>query len=319
MTGKAPPETLLDQVFTRTGTPDDSVLQGPAVGEDAAAIDLESETLVVSSDPISLAASQVGKLGVHIACNDVAVSGVEPRWLTVVLILPDEMSLEPIMEDIDTAATALDVAVVGGHTEYLEAIERPMASLTAMGTGSFLPTSGAKAGDEVVLTKGAGIEGTAILAADFGEELDVDQSVIDAATGFFEEISVVPEARLLREVATAMHDPTEGGIAAGLHELARAADVRIDVDRDRIPLRSETIALTEAAGVDPVQIFGSGALLATIPPAAVDDALAELEAAGIEAARIGTVADGSGELVIDGATITGPVHDDLYPLWERKE
>jgi hydrogenase expression/formation protein HypE len=318
MPGKVSPDDLLSDVFSRTGAPDEGVLQGPADGEDAAALAVGDETLVVSSDPISLATTHVGTLGVSVACNDVAVAGVDPRWLTVVLVLPDEGALDPVTSDLDTAARELGVAIVGGHSEFDESRDRPLTCLTAMGTGEFIPTSGAQPGDRVLLTKAAAIEGTAILAADFGDDLGVEEETRERAESFLDEISVVPDARALREHATAMHDPTEGGIVTGLQELARAADVRLEVDRDAIPVRPETTVLTDAAGVDPLRIFGSGATLAAVPELEVDAALDALSAAGIEGTVIGSVREGHGELVLDGESVTEPVRDDLYPLWEEE-
>lgn len=317
MPGKVATDDLLEHVFDRTGAPDDAVVQGPAYGEDAAAIDPPGGTLVVSTDPISLSASAVGTLGVHVACNDVAASGADPRWLTVVVMLPDEeSSLETITADIDEAARDIGVAVVGGHSEYVDALERPLVCLTAMGvTDRFVPTGGAEPGDRIVLTKAAAIEGTAILAADFGDDLGVDDSTCRRAERFLEEVSVASDARLLREYATAMHDPTEGGVAAGLLELAAASGVRLAVDRDAVPVRTETETLCTAADVDPLRIFGSGALLATVPDDEVDDALDALEADGLEAAAIGTVEAGNPELRMGSESITDPVVDDLYPLW----
>ena len=319
MPGKVPPGEVLEHVFDRTGTPDEAVVQGPADGEDAAAIEPPEGTLVVSTDPISLAAAAVGTLGVHVACNDVAASGADPRWLTTVVMLPDEDApLETITRDLDAAASEVGATIVGGHSEYVDALERPLVTLTAMGmTDRFVPTGGAEPGDRIVLTKAAGIEGTAILAADFGDDLDVDSETRERAESFLEEISVVPDARAIRDYASAMHDPTEGGVAAGLLELARASDVRLEVDRDAVPVRPETATLCAAAGVDPLRIFGSGALLATVPDDRCDDALDALEAAGLEAATIGTVRAGDPALALGDELVTEPVADDLYPLWER--
>ncbi|MWV40693.1 AIR synthase family protein [Natrialba sp. INN-245] len=321
MPGKVPPDELLEHVFDRTGSADETVIQGPADGEDAAAIDWPGGDLVVSSDPISLAASQVGTLGVYVACNDIAASGADPRWLTVVVMLPDEeTSFEAIATDLDAAAAEVGASIVGGHSEYVDQLERPLVSLTAMGaTRTYVPTGGAEPGDAVLVTKGTGIEGTAILAADFGDELDVDDAIRERAESFFEEISVVPDARIVREYATAMHDPTEGGLAAGLLELARASGVRLEIDRDAIPVRVETETLCDAASVDPLRIFGSGALLATAPTDSVEKCLTDLERAGLEAKAIGTVHRGEAELVLDGESIVDPVTDDLYPLWESAD
>ena len=327
MPGKVPPEELLSQVFTRTGTADPAVIQGPADGEDAAAIDVPAGTLVVSSDPISLSASRVGTLGVYVACNDVAVSGADPRWLTVVLMLPSGSSIEPIVEDLDAAARDVGASIVGGHSEYVDALDRPLVVLTAMGVGEFVPTGGAEPGQQVVLTKAAGIEGTAILASDFADRFGMDPEICDRAIGFFEEINVTPDARILREYATAMHDPTEGGVLAGLQELARASGVRIEIDRGAVPIRPETRALCADAGVDPLRIFGSGAVVGTVPDGEADAAIASLAAAGIDATAIGTVNDADVDedtasgptLVLDGEPIVDPIRDDLYPLWAAAE
>ncbi len=308
--------SLLETVIRRTGVTDPAVKQGPAIGEDAAAIAVGDETLVVSSDPISLAAENVGTLGVYVACNDIAVAGVDPRWLTAVLLLPDEGALDPVVQDIDAAARDVGAAVVGGHTEYVEELSRPIVSLTAMGVGEFLPTSGATPGDSVILTKGAGIEGTAILAADFGDELEVSDATVTEGKQLLAAVSVVPDARALRPYASAMHDPTEGGVAGALQEMAQAAGVRIDISRDAVPIRPETRALTDAAGVDPLRIFGSGAVAATVPPDATADALSALSSVGIAARCIGDVQNGNAELRIDGESIP-PVTDELYPLWEE--
>ncbi|MFA9417812.1 AIR synthase family protein [Natrinema sp. HArc-T2] len=330
MPGKVSPDDLLTHVFQRTGAAetDETVLQGPAEGEDAAAIDWPDGegTLVVSSDPISLAASQVGQLGIAVATNDVAVSGADPRWLTAVVLLPtgtDTTVLEEITNDLDAAARELGASIVGGHSEYVDQLERPLLSLTAMGaTERYVPTGGAKPGDAVVLTKAAGIEGSAILAADFGDNLDVEPELRDRAASYLEEISVLPESRIVREYATAMHDPTEGGVTSGLLEVARASNVRLEIDRDAVPVREPTAALCAAAGVDPLRIFGSGALLATVPEDTVDACLIELDEAGLEAATIGTVSaleGGDPELVLDGESIADPIEDELYPLWAQAD
>jgi len=135
MPGKVSPDDLLAHVFERTGAAetDETIVQGPADGEDAAAIDWPDGegTLVVSSDPISLAAAEVGTLGIYVATNDVAVSGADPRWLTVVVLLPlgaDESALEEISHDLDDAARAVGASIVGGHSEYVDQLERPLLS-----------------------------------------------------------------------------------------------------------------------------------------------------------------------------------------------
>ncbi|RAW44426.1 hydrogenase expression protein [Halorubrum sp. 48-1-W] len=329
MTGKVPPEALTE-LLAATGATDPAVSTGPAHGEDAAAIDLGDRTLVVATDPLSLATDAVGRLAVHVACNDVAASGADPRWLTNTVLVPDADPdrLSAIAADVDAAATDLGAAVVGGHTETVPALERPILSMTALGTTHrFLSTGGATPGDRLLLTKGAGIEATAILATDFREACaagGVDEATLESAVGFLADVSVVPDAAAIRDVATAAHDPTEGGVAGALVELATASAAVVDVDRDRVPVRPETRACCDALGIDPLRAFGSGALLAAVPPERVDGALDALTTAGIAAAEIGSVrepgtgsgGDPAGTLRLDGEAIREPPRDELYRLWE---
>ncbi|SFR30515.1 MULTISPECIES: AIR synthase family protein [Halorubrum] len=331
MTGKLGPDALA-AALAATGAADPTVTQGPAYGEDAAAIDLAGagETLVVAADPLSLAAASVGTLAVHVACNDVAASGADPRWLTHTLFLPDDDldRLGAVVEQVDATASDLGCAVVGGHTEVLDALSRPLCSMTAMGTTDrFVSSGGAEPGDRLLLTKGAAIEATAILASDFREacrEAGVPAATLDSAADFLDEVSVVPDAAAVRDAATALHDPTEGGVATALVEMASASGGAFAVERDAVPVRPETRACCDALGVDPLAAFGSGALLAAVPPERVDDALDALDAAGIEGAAIGVVespADESaaGTVRIDGEPLAEPPRDELYPLWEARE
>ena len=335
MIGKVPPETLSELILERTGSADDRVRQGGGYGEDAAAIELGEETLVVSTDPISMAVEHLGTLGVDVACNDVAASGGEPEWLTSTLFLPDdsEETLATITDGIHEAADALGVTVVGGHSEYAPDRETPLVVCTCIGTTDrFVPTGGAEAGDAIVLTGGAGIEGTAILATDFREELaeEVPAELLDRAGTFYDDVSVIEAARILRDSATAMHDPTEGGVLDGLIELASASKVRLNVDPGAIPIREETTAVCEAIGVDPLRIFGSGALIATMAPEEAEAAVAELREEEITAAVVGQVeaVDEAGDDATDKPAAEPalglgeeeyrePVRDDMYELWEE--
>ncbi len=326
MTGKLGVAALND-LISATGIEDPAVIQGAAYGEDAAAIDLGDRILVVSTDPLSLAAEAVGRLAVHVACNDIAASGADPQWLTNTVFLPndDRGTRETIATQVDRAAREASVTIVGGHTEVLPALERPLLSMTAFGTTDrFLRTGGAAVGDRLILTKGAAIEATAILATDFRDsclDAGVSAETLDSAAGFLNSVSVIEDARALRDVATAMHDPTEGGLISALVEMAAAGGHVLSVDRDRVPIRSETAACCEAMEVDPLATFGSGALLAAVPEERVEEALDALEAAGIEGASIGEVCtpEGdaeSGTLLLDNERIREAPRDACYPLWE---
>jgi len=318
--GKVAPETLAATVFGRTGAADPAVVGGPSYGEDAAVLDLGERYLVVSTDPISLAVGRVGSLGVDVACNDVAVAGATPRWLTVCVFLPSGSdALDAITRGIDEAARRADVAVVGGHTEYAPALDRPTLVFTCMGLADrYVTTGGARPGDRVLVTKGAGIEATAILATDFRDDLapTVPGDVLDEAATYYDEVSVRAEAAALTPLASAMHDPTEGGLLAGMLELAVASGIALDLDPDAIPIREATARCCAAAGVDPLRVFGSGALLATVPADAVDEARAALDDLGVTVADVGEVVAADDPGVRLGETVVDePVRDEMYDLW----
>lgn len=313
-------DELLEHVYDRTGADNDDVLVGPGPGEDAAAVDADGETVVISTDPISMAANRIGRLGVTIVTNTVAASGGDPEYITSTVLLPEHDAglLEGIMTQIDETAEDLGQAIVAGHSESVVGLDRPLVSMTAMGAAEeFVPTGGATPGDRVILTKAAGIEATDVLATDYREEVaSVDDDTVDRAKEFFDDISIIEDAKRLRSAATAMHDPTEGGVLAGLADMALAADATIEVERADVPVRPATEALCGAAGVDPLKVLCSGGLLATVPEGETEDALASLEAAGIEGTVIGRVREGEAGVDLDGERVESPPRDEVYELLE---
>jgi hydrogenase expression/formation protein HypE len=324
--GKLSPADLDRYVFSRTGAPNDDLLVGAGYGEDAAAVATGDGTMVVSTDPISLAADRIGTLGVAIASNDVAACGGVPEWLvsTVFLTSPDVSLLDEITAQLDAEARRLGITIVGGHTETVAGLSRPLLSLTCMGWADrYVPTGGARPGDAVILTKGAGIEATAVLATDFREDLEaaaVDDETIDRAVDCFDRVSVLRESTVLAPVATAMHDPTEGGVLNGVVELACASGVRVELRAEDVPVRPETRTLCDAMGLDPLRVLGSGGLLAAAPPERVDGVLAELAAEGVDATVVATVEEAATVdeqgVVYDGTQYTDTVREGMYDLWK---
>jgi len=320
MTGKLDRATLTDLVLSRTGAANRDLLAGAAFGEDAAAIRVGSETLVVSTDPISLAAERIGQLAVTVASNDVAACGGRPEFLLCTILLPsaDPSLLDTITGQLDAESKRLGLTIAGGHTEVVAGLDRPLCSLTCFGVADrYVSTGGASPGDRILLTKGAGIEATGVLATDFRDRLSLPAETLDRATAAFDDLSIMPEAAVLAPVATAMHDPTEGGVLEGLIEMALTAEATVEVDREAVHVRDETRAVCDAVGVDPLRVLGSGALLAAVAPGDADDALEALSAEGVDAVEIGRVEAGEVGVVIDGERYTEPIRDDLYALWDE--
>jgi len=294
--GKVPPETLERLVWGRRGASREEVVVGPALGEDAAIIDLGGRYLAVHTDPISGSVKLLGLLAVYVPTNDIAVRGVEPMWLSAAVFLPpdaDEGVLDVITSQMDSAARELGVAVVGGHTEVTTAVTRPLVVVTAMGIGErYVSTSGARPGDYVIMTKSAGQEAASILATDFETEAvrrGVDRTLLERAKGLLRYISVAREALALADIASAMHDPTEGGLANGLAEMAYASQTSIVVDPDKVIIYPEVEALCKAFSIDPLETLSSGVLLATVPPKRLAEAEERLSKVGVAYSVIGRV------------------------------
>jgi hydrogenase expression/formation protein HypE len=294
---------ILRKLLRKYSQVDKRVVLGPGIGEDAAAIDMGDKILVVATDPITFATSEIGYYSVMVNANDIAASGAEPRWFTVTILLPEQGATEAlantIFSQIHQACEQLRISVVGGHTEITSGLDRPILVGQMMGEvnkGELISTAGAKPGDRVLLSKGICIEGTSLLARERGGELlsrGISKDVIKKAQHFLFDpgISVVEEARIAvtEGQVNAMHDITEGGLADGLHELAVAAGVKIVVEESRIPVYAESKILCDMYGLNPLGVIGSGGLLVTAPYREADRILKAAQSQGVNMTDIGYV------------------------------
>lgn len=292
--GKLSMAELRTRVLPYGGASRPEVLVGPGVGLDAAVLDLGGDVCVVASDPITGAGRGAGRLAVTVATNDVAAHGARPVGVQVVLLLPADAppgALETLMQEIDAEARRLGVAVLGGHTETTSRVRDAVIVVTAVGRAApdqFVSAAGAAPGHALVMTKGAGLEGTAILAADFGHELApvLGAELVARAAAFAEELSVVQEALVaVAAGARAMHDATEGGLLGAVEEMCEAAGVGCELWEDQVPVRAETAAICAHLGLDPLGLLSSGSLLIAAPDG--QRVVAALAEAGVAAACIG--------------------------------
>jgi hydrogenase maturation factor len=282
---------------------DPRLVIGPQIGEDAAVIDAVDRYLVVATDPITFATDHIGRYAVHVNANDVAVLGARPLWFFVVILLPGVGATPElaggIMADVRATCAELGVAVGGGHTEITQGLDRPILvgqMLGEVARSRLVRKTRVAVGDQILLTHGVAIEGTAILAREKPGELRgrVDVDVLERAARFLLEpgISVVNAALTaagIGDVVHAMHDPTEGGLAAGLFELVTPAGLGLRVVRDQIPVFSETDAICRALALDPLKLIASGALLIAVAPAGTNAVLTALQATGVPVKAIGEV------------------------------
>jgi len=325
--GKVPIGVLQKIVFKHLGTKRHDVVLGPSIGEDASIVKVGKEVLAIAADPITGAEEWLGWLAVNVSANDVATCGVQPRWFTPCMLLPKsskEELIEKICSQMDKAAHQLNVAIIGGHCEITPGLEQPIVTGCSVGVaedGEYVTSSGAKIGNKIIMTKGTGIEGTAILASDRKRELlkVFDENFVKKAEKFFEKISVVNDAIVAFKTGgvSAMHDPTEGGAAGGLHELADAANVGFQVYEEKILIPEETRKICVHFGIDPLQLISSGSLLIVAEEENAEEIVSELSQNGIRASIIGEVTKSSlGRKMVtrtgEQIELVRPVSDHLW-------
>ena len=301
-TGKLPAE-LLAALLARAPRNDPRVIIGPGIGQDAAVIEMGDRYLVAKTDPITFATDDIGWYAVNVNANDIACMGARPRWFMATALLPegraDAAMAETIFTQIIEACAALNVTLVGGHTEITYDLNRPLvigAMLGEVAKDKLVTSRGARVGDAVLLTKAIPLEGTALIAREKENDLrgrGFSDEFIARARKLLREpgISVVREALVAADarLATAMHDPTEGGLATGLWELAHAADVGLAIDEEKIPLDAQGVQLCAAYDLDPLGVIASGSLLLTTPADRAARLIDLIERAGVPCVAIGRV------------------------------
>ena len=322
--GKVPPEILEKIVMgpmAASRVKRGDVLLRPTTGEDCSAVDLGGEICILSTDPITGAAEDIGYLAVQINCNDIYSAGAEPMGVLLTVLLPagsDEEMLAEIMEGALRAAEERNIEILGGHTEVTEVVVKPVISAAVIGKTrgrKILATGGAKAGQDIVMTKWAGTEGTAILAKEWEEGLRtyLSEEELKAAQEMKNFLSVGKESEIaFAHGATAMHDATEGGILGAVWEVAECSGLGVDVFVESIPVKEETKKICAAMGIDYLRLISSGTMIiaAENGPMLVD----KLAEAGIAAAVIGKLTEGGKYMLAGGLRLPleQPGSDALY-------
>jgi hydrogenase maturation factor len=298
--GKLPGALLERLVEAYRTLPDPDVIVTPGYGRDAAAINTGGDyPLIVKSDPITFATSAAARYLVAVNANDIACLGGIPRWLTVVLLLPvgtSESEVESLFADLQHACDAMNISVIGGHTEITPSVNQPVIVGTMLGLAGptgLLEPGRAKPGDDLMLTKFAAIEGTALLAREFTDQLTpvLGRDTVSRAAKLLQMpgISVVADAAAVLAVGgvTALHDPTEGGVATAVNELARGSDCGAEVLADAIPVLPETRAICDHFELNPLGLLSSGALLVAVAPGHRESIRTAATAAGVPITHIG--------------------------------
>ncbi len=327
--GKLTNEQLQQSVLSILKPMRSEVFLRAGIGEDCAALSFGDNLCVVSTDPVTAAQKDLGRLAVHISCNDAASSGAEPIAMLLVLMAPPKCLLsdiESIMRAAFETAHELNVEIIGGHTEITDAVTRPILCGTVLAkcpSNELIRTAGGKIGDELILTKTAGIEGTFIIASDFPTRSMEILGGRDHAIclELNKQISVVPEGLLAaRNGAHAMHDVTEGGVLGAAYELCEASGCGLLLEENDIKVLPQTKKLCAALRLDPLRLISSGCMLIACPDGKGMQQV--LSRHGIESSIIGLLTHRSEGLRImchDGQIrpMGEPRADEIYKLTHR--
>ena len=326
--GKLDSDILQKTVLDNIKYKNDCVKIRAGIGEDCAVVDFGQYDCIVSTDPITASVKDIGRLAIHISCNDIASNGIRPVGITLVLMLPEGTTSEEvdtIMSQAGKAASEAKVEIVGGHTEVTNAVNQPVVVSTAFGKVlSQEPQTAAlmQPGDAVIMTKSAGIEGTGIIVTDYEEELKGYLTEAEIAEGkkLLEQVSVIEEGVIAGEIGTrGMHDITEGGVLGAVWEMCHISGLGVLLEEKDITVNSVTKKVADKYDIDCLRLISSGSMIIVSAKEKEDEILNALKEANIEASIIGRIKEADCGLKINCADgevkeITPPERDELYKV-----
>lgn len=328
--GKLDSELLKKIVFDKITYRRPEVLTRPGIGEDCAVVDFGSYDCVMSTDPITAAISDIGRLSIHISCNDIASNGIQPLGIMLAVMLPvgtTEEDIEEMMRQAGEVSAKLGVEIIGGHTEITPAVNTPVIVSTAIGRA---PKSGSQQadqlepGDYIMITKSAGLEGTGIIALDYEDELKsvLTDDELAEAKSLLDYVSVVPEGVAAGNIGThGMHDVTEGGVLGAVWELCQIAGTGAEVWVDEIPVKEVTKKICKHFDIDYLRLISSGCMVIMTPPDKKEAMEAAMAEAGVEISCIGVITESDKGIIMktgnDIREVEPPASDELYKVVGR--
>ena len=326
-TGKLDSDILKKLVFDKIKYRSEEVRVRPGIGEDCAVVEFGDYECVMSTDPITSAVNDIGRLAIHITCNDIASTGVHPLGIMLAVMLPEgttDQDVEYIMGQAAETAAELNVEIIGGHTEITPAVNQPVIVSTAVGKalkGGSQSGNEMEPGDHIMMTKSAGLEGTGIIACDYEQKLKevLSEDELIRAKSFLDKVSVVKEGTAAGQVGThGMHDITEGGILGAVWEMCQISERGAVVWKDRIPIEKETEKVCRFFDIDPLRLISSGAMVIIVPKDKADLMEQTMKSAGVECSMIGKIEEKEkGIMLEDGGEfkeVEPPYADEIYKV-----
>ncbi len=323
--GKLKASDLEKLIFKNIKHRRSEILTDPKIGGDCAVLDFGDKVAYISSDPITGATEELGKLAVNINCNDIATAGIEPVGLMLTILAPEGTKaedIERVVADAHAECEKLNVSIMGGHTEITKVVNRMVVSVTAIGIGKkdeYTKRGKVKPGDCLILTKGAGIEGTGIIAYEKSEEIrkNLGEQTLKDAKNMLDKISVVREGIIASPYVKGMHDVTEGGILGAVWEVSEFYGLGSEIYREKIEIADCTRAICDHFNINPLKLISSGSMLLTADPLKGSEIVEILKSEGIESQIIGKFIKDNSKSIISGnfvEEISEPESDELYKV-----
>lgn len=320
--GKASYNVLKRSILRPIHTRGKHILRAGGVGIDSSALQIvEGGALVIATATIILNSEYAPQYVIYRVQNDLAASGAKLDAIQVGLTIPVSMSEQTLrvwMKRMEKVCESLDVTISGGHTTVSPAVKMPVLSVTGIGTECYFTPQKAEPGMDLVMTKYTGIEGTVLLSIEKEEELHTRYTYdfIQGAKWMMNYLSVVPEAAVAgQHGVTAMHNLSEGGVLGALWEMTEGAQVGMEVDFRSIPIRQESVEISEFFSLNPYQLLSGGSLLMAAKDG--NTLVQTLEKEGIPAVRIGVLTDKKERILQNGQErryLDRPQPDEIYKI-----
>ncbi len=325
--GKLTASQLEEVIFKNIKKKRKEFLNSPGIGDDCAALDLGDKVCYLSSDPITGAVNKIGKLAVNITCNDLATTGIEPMGIMATILAPTTSTIEDLKQiviDMEAECEKLNIDILGGHTEITDAVTKIIVSITGIGFGTkahYEKKEKIKSDDIILLTKGVGIEGTAIISFEKEEELKsiLSKKELEYGKSMMEMTSVVKEGLLASDLSKGMHDVTEGGILGAIWEVSELSNLGVTIYEESLKIADTTSKICDFYNIDPLKLISSGSMLIVVSPENKDSLLKKLRLENISTYEIGFFTDNTKDKIIidrenQKSIIDEPGSDELYKV-----
>ena len=334
--GKISPEIFEELIYPRLGAENKGILIGPQNGVDVGIVEIGGRAVALTTDPVFIVPEygweRAAWFAVHILASDLVTSGLPPKYLSIDLNLPMEITesqLERIWETIHDECQKLGISIVCGHTARYENCHYPMvggATLLAEGPmDGWVSPKHALAGDRLIVTKGPAIEASGIFATIFPDLLadKFGEDFSQRAQKLFYQMSVVKDALTAVKVGvrakgvTAMHDATECGVWGGIYELAQAAGLGVRVEKELIPVDEKVGKICDLFGIDPYKSISEGTLIISCKEEKATEVVNVLASEGIASQVVGELRPSEEGMTIASEGREKPlIHPRVDPFWQ---